>query len=93
MTVDFNSFWHIVGLLCTVGSLIFYAARTLGKTMEQIERLQEALTLLQQNLEVQHKNCREGRVEIWTEFNKMRERVAKIETLQDHQTQVSLNKQ
>ena len=94
MTVDFNSFWHIVCLLCTVGSLIFYAARTLGKTMEQIERLQEALSLLQQNLEVQHKNCREGRIEIWTELNKIRERVAKVETLQNHQTQVSLsNKQ
>jgi len=92
MTVDFNSFWHIVGLLCTVGSLIFYAARTLGKTMEQIERLQEALALLQQNLEAQQINCKEGRIEIWTELNKMRERVAKIEALQDHQTAVSLNK-
>ena len=91
MTVDFNSFWHIVGLLCTVGSLIFYAARTLGKTMEQIERLQEALALLQQNLESQQVNCKEGRIEIWTELNKMRERVAKIEALQDHQTAVSLN--
>ena len=91
MTVDFNSFWHIVGLLCTVGSLIFYAARTLGKTMEQIERLQEALALLQQNLESQQINCKEGRIEIWTELNKMRERVAKIEALQDHQTAVSLN--
>ena len=92
MTVDFNSFWHIVGLLCTVGSLIFYAARTLGKTMEQIERLQEALALLQQNLEAQQVNCKEGRIEIWTELNKMRERVAKVEALQNHQTAVSLNK-
>jgi hypothetical protein len=91
MTVDFNSFWHIVGLLCTVGSLIFYAARTLGKTMEQIERLQEALALLQQNLEAQQVNCKEGRIEIWTELNKMRERVAKVEALQNHQTAVSLH--
>ena len=91
MTIDFNSFWHIVGLLCTVGSLIFYAARTLGKTMEQIERLQEALALLQQNLEAQQVNCKEGRIEIWTELNKMRERVAKVEALQNHQTAVSLH--
>jgi len=92
MTVDFNSFWHIVGLLCTVGSLIFYAARTLGKTMEQIERLQEALALLQQNLEAQSKSCKEGRIELWTEVNRMRERLAKIEALQDHHTTVSLKK-
>ena len=59
--------------------------------MEQIERLQEALALLQQNLESQQINCKEGRIEIWTELNKMRERVAKIEALQDHQTAVSLN--
>jgi len=91
MNINFDSIWHIVGLLGTVGSLIFYTARTLGKTMEQIERIQEAMSLLQKNLEEQHKTCREGRVEIWTEFNKMRERVAKVETMQDHQVQVSLN--
>ena len=91
MNVNFDSIWHIIGLLCTVGSLIFYTARTLGKTMEQIERLQDAMTLLQQNLETQQQTCREGRIELWTEFNKMRERVAKVETMQDHQVQVSLN--
>jgi len=90
MNINFDSIWHIVGLLGTVGSLIFYAAQTLGKTMEQIERLQDALTQIQLNLEAQHKTCREGRIEIWTEFNKMRERVAKVETMQDHQVQVSL---
>ena len=41
MNINFDSIWHIVGLLGTVGSLIFYAAQTLGKTMEQIERLQD----------------------------------------------------
>ena len=91
MSIDFDSIWHILGIIGTVGSLIFYTARTLGKTMEQIERLHEALSLLQKNLEEQHKTCREGRIEIWSEFNKMRERVAKVETMQDHQVQVSLN--
>jgi len=90
MNVNFDSIWHIIGLLGTVGSLIFYAARTLGKTMEQIERLQEAMSLLQQNLESQSLSCKEGRIELWTEVNKMRERLAKVETMQDHQVQVSL---
>ncbi len=31
MTVDFNSVWHIVGLLASIGSLIFYAARNAWK--------------------------------------------------------------
>ena len=91
MSIDFNSIWHIVGLLASIGSLIFYGARTFGRTVEQIERLSKAIDVLQKNLEEQHKTCREGRVEIWTEFNKMRERVAKVETMQDHQVQVSLN--
>ena len=91
MNVNFDSIWHIIGLLGTVGSLIFYTARTLGKTMEQIERLQEALALLQQNLENQSKSCKEGRVELWTEVNKMRERLAKVETLQEHQAALSIN--
>ena len=91
MNVNFDSIWHIIGLLGTIGSLIFYAARTLGKTMEQIERLQEALVLLQQNLEGQTKSCKDGRIELWTEVNKMRERLAKVETLQEHQTSLSVN--
>ncbi|QDP58415.1 MAG: hypothetical protein GOVbin564_22 [Prokaryotic dsDNA virus sp.] len=91
MNVNFDSIWHIIGLLGTIGSLIFYAARTLGKTMEQIERLQEALVLLQQNLESQTKSCKDGRIELWTEVNKMRERLAKVETLQEHQTALSVN--
>ena len=41
-------------------------------------------------MRAQHKTCREGRIELWSEFNKMRERVAKVETMQDHQVQVSL---
>jgi len=85
MTVDFNSVWHIIGLLASVGSLIFYAARTLGKTVEQLERLQQALEVVKVDV-VQNSNiCREGRVELWTEVNKMRERIAKVETLQEHQ--------
>ena len=91
MNVNFDSIWHIIGLLGTVGSLIFYAARTLGKTMEQIERLQEALILLQQNMEDQSKSCKEGRIELWTEVNRTRERLAKIEALQEHQVSISLN--
>ena len=91
MNVNFDSIWHIIGLLGTVGSLIFYAARTLGKTMEQIERLQDALILLQQNMEDQSKSCKEGRIELWTEVNRTRERLAKIEALQEHQVSVSLN--
>jgi len=91
MNVNFDSIWHIIGLLGAVGSLIFYAARTLGKTMEQIERLQEALILLQQNMEDQSKSCKDGRIELWTEVNRTRERLAKIEALQDHHVSVSLN--
>lgn len=91
MNVNFDSIWHIIGLLGTIGSLIFYAARTLGKTMEQIERLQEALILLQQNMEDQSKSCKEGRIELWTEVNRTRERLAKIEALQEHQVSISLN--
>ena len=91
MNVNFDSIWHIIGLLGTVGSLIFYAARTLGKTMEQIERLQEALIILQQNMEDQSKSCKEGRIELWTEVNRTRERLAKIEALQEHHVSVSLN--
>lgn len=90
MNVNFDSIWHIIGLLGTVGSLIFYAARTLGKTMEQIERLQEAMILLQRNLEEQTKTCKDGRIELWTEVNRTRERLAKIEVLQEHQSSVSL---
>lgn len=92
MTIDFNSFWHIVGLLASVGSLIFYAARTLGKTVEQIERLQLAIDTLQKNLEMQHTSCREGRVDIWTEINAFRERLAKVEVLQQHQAQQTKTK-
>tara|TARA_R100000734_G_C3242302_1_gene46554 strand:- start:229 stop:510 length:282 start_codon:yes stop_codon:yes gene_type:complete len=90
MNINFDSIWHIVGLLGTVGSLIFYTARTLGKTMEQIERLQEALILLQKNLEEQTKTCKDGRIEIWTEVNRTRERLAKVEVLQEHQSSISL---
>jgi hypothetical protein len=90
MNVNFDSIWHIIGLLGTVGSLIFYAARTLGKTMEQIERLQEAMILLQKNLEEQTKTCKDGRIELWTEVNRTRERLAKIEVLQEHQASISL---
>lgn len=84
MSIDFNSIWHIVGLLASIGSLIFYGARTFGRTVEQIERLSKAIDVLQKNLEEQHQACRSGRVDIWTEVNKIRERVTKVETLQDH---------
>ena len=83
MSVDFDSIWHIVGLLASVGSLIFYAARTLGKTVEQLERLQQALEVVKTDVVLNSNICREGRVELWTEVNKMRERIAKVETVQD----------
>ena len=82
MVIDFSSIWHIIGLLASIGSLIFYGARSFGKTVEQIERLSKAIDTLQQNLEIQHKSCREGRVELWTEVNKMRERLTAVETVQ-----------
>ena len=82
MTIDFTSIWHIIGLLGAIGSFIFYAARSFGKTVEQIERLSKAIDTLQQNLEAQHKSCREGRVDIWTEVNRIRERLTAVETLQ-----------
>jgi hypothetical protein len=82
MSIDFSSIWHIIGLLGAIGSFIFYGARTFGKTVEQIERLSKAIDTLQQNLEAQHKSCREGRVELWTEINKMRERLTAVETIQ-----------
>ena len=83
MSIDFTSIWHIIGLLGAIGSFIFYGARTFGKTVEQIERLSKAIDTLQQNLEAQHKSCREGRVELWTEVNKMRERLTAVETIQN----------
>ena len=83
MSVDFDSIWHIVGLLAFVGSLIFYAARTLGKTVEQIERLQQALEVVKTDVMQNSHICREGRVELWTEVNKMRERLAKVEVIQE----------
>lgn len=83
MSVDFDSIWHIVGLLASVGSLIFYAARTLGKTVEQIERLQQALEVVKSDVLQNSSICREGRVELWTEVNKLRERVAKVEVIQE----------
>lgn len=85
MSVDFDSVWHIVGLLASIGSLIFYAARTLGKTVEQIERLQQALEVVKTEVVQNSAVCRDGRIELWTEVNKLRERVAKVETLQEHQ--------
>lgn len=83
MSIDFSSIWHIIGLLGAIGSFIFYGARSFGKTVEQIERLSKAIDTLQQNLEIQHKSCREGRVELWTEVNRMRERLTAVETLQN----------
>ena len=84
MSIDFSSVWHIIGLLGAIGSFIFYGARTFGQTVEQIERLSKAIDTLQQNLDIQHKSCREGRVELWMEVNKMRERLTAIETIQKH---------
>ena len=84
MSVDFSSVWHIIGLLGAIGSFIFYGARTFGQTVEQIERLSKAIDTLQKNLEIQHQSCREGRVDIWTEVNKMRERLTTVETIQKH---------
>ena len=84
MIIDFTSIWHIIGLLGAIGSFIFYGARSFGKTVEQIERLSKAIDTLQQNLDIQHKSCREGRVELWTEVNKMRERLTAVETIQKH---------
>lgn len=83
MTVDFSNLWNILGLLITVGSFIFYFARTLGKTVEQIERLHMAINTLQKNLDTQIDSCKGGRIELWTEVNKMRERVTKIETINE----------
>ena len=83
MSIDFSSIWHIIGLLGAIGSFIFYGARTFGQTVEQIERLSKAIDTLQQNLDIQHKSCREGRVELWTEVNKMRERLTAVETIQN----------
>ena len=83
MSIDFSSVWHIIGLLGAIGSFIFYGARTFGQTVEQIERLSKAIDTLQQNLDIQHKSCREGRVELWTEVNKMRERLTAVETIQN----------
>ena len=83
MSIDFSSIWHIIGLLGAIGSFIFYAARSFGKTVEQIERLSKAIDTLQKNLDIQHKSCREGRVELWTEVNKMRERLTAVETIQN----------
>ncbi len=82
MTIDFTSIWHIIGLLSAIGSFIFYAARSFGKTVEQIERLSKAIDTLQQNLETQSVSCKEGRVELWTEVNRMRERLTAVETIQ-----------
>ena len=84
MSIDFNSVWHILGLLASIGSLIFYGARTFGRTVEQIERLSKAIDTLQKNLEEQHQSCRSGRVDIWTEVNSIRERLTAVETIQKH---------
>tara|TARA_R100000388_G_C7237454_1_gene158818 strand:+ start:590 stop:880 length:291 start_codon:yes stop_codon:yes gene_type:complete len=83
MTIDFSSVWHIIGILGAIGSFIFYGARTFGKTVEQIERLSQAIDTLQQNLESQSKSCKEGRIELWTEVNRMRERLTAVETIQN----------
>ena len=82
MTIEISSMWHIVGLVVSLCSIIFYAARSFGKTVEQIERLSKAIDTIQQNLETQHETCRTGRVDIWTEVNKIRERLTAVETLQ-----------
>ena len=83
MSIDFSSIWNMIGLLGAIGSFIFYGARTFGKTVEQIERLSKAIDTLQQNLEAQTKSCKEGRVELWTEVNRMRERLTAVETIQN----------
>ena len=83
MSIDFSSIWHIIGLLGAIGSFIFYGARAFGKTVEQIERLSQAIDTLQQNLETQSKSCKEGRIELWTEVNRMRERLTAVETIQN----------
>ena len=83
MSIDFSSIWHIIGLLGAIGSFIFYGARTFGKTVEQIARLSKAIDTLQKNLENQSESCKEGRVELWTEVNRMRERLTAVETIQN----------
>ncbi len=82
MSIDFSSIWNMIGLLGAIGSFIFYGARTFGKTVEQIERLSKAIDTLQKNLETQSESCKEGRIEIWTEVNRMRERLTAVETIQ-----------
>jgi hypothetical protein len=83
MSIDFSSIWNMIGLLGAIGSFIFYGARTFGKTVEQIERLSKAIDTLQQNLEAQTQSCKDGRVELWTEVNRMRERLTAVETIQN----------
>ena len=90
MTIDANTLFQMIGLICSIIGAVWYISHILSKINQdlsksiQLNEIQDKkLETIDQSTNEQIKNnydtCKNGRIEIWKDLNELKLKVAKLE--------------
>ena len=90
MTIDSNTLFQMIGLICSLIGVVWYIShilskinQDLSKSMQLNEIQDKKLETIDQSTNEQIKNnydtCKNGRIEIWKDLNELKLKVAKLE--------------
>ena len=90
MTIDSNTLFQIIGLICSTIGAVWYISHILSKINQELSKSTQLNEIQDKKLESidlstnekiknNYDTCKNGRIDIWKDLNELKLKVAKLE--------------